>query len=127
MTTDNLLDDILAKPLARSLRDLPRGRPLAEQRRIVERAIARSRASGLVLPRVPEPIWVAGTRDVQLGETNCPPLRWLLQVDQWPHELEGTTFHELKHVSDYHLGLRLSRVVMERRAIAYASRMMGWA
>lgn len=123
-----ILDQVLATPLERSLATCRPARPLPAQRRIVADAIAMAGRHGLTAAAF-QLRWVHGPNGLQHGETRRGAGRSLevfLSVDVSPRDLLLTTLHELQHVADVSAGLRLSRLELERRAVAFVGRCMGW-
>jgi hypothetical protein len=113
------------------LRDCPLAEPTAEQRTLIERAIADARAA---LP-LPSRMTVHCRRRRADPGVIPPGETWRdatihVAIDRPTSAVLETLFHECQHLSDFHVGLadRLGRVEFERRAIAFAARMMaGWA
>jgi hypothetical protein len=111
------------------LAECPSAIPLPGQERLVARAIDQARAAGLHLPedelRV---VWKEGRPGVSAGcvrRVGDGPVDVYLSVNAWPHDLQRTTFHELQHVHDLLAGRTFDdRLAMERRAEAFALRMM---
>ena len=101
------------------------GDPLDEQRRIVDRAIARVRRAGVRLPRF-EVHWRQKVHDACAGAAERRAdgsYAIYLSVDVWPIELERTTYHELRHLADFEAGLT-DRGECEARAVHFANTLM---
>jgi hypothetical protein len=101
--------------------------PLPAQESLVATAVALARDAGLQLPDDLRIVWKDGRPDICAGACECDragSVTVYLSVNAWPHDLRRTTFHELQHVDDVVTGRQLSRLEMERRAEAFAVRMM---
>jgi hypothetical protein len=107
-----------------------RALPETGQWRIVDEALRDARAAGLRLPGTLVFEWRDGRPDICAGAFRGSADRCTvyLSVHASPSELRATVCHELKHVSDYTLGLMqtLSRGELEERATVFAAEMMGW-
>lgn len=121
---DAAVDAVLSRPPDVTVRRVA-AEPLPAQRRIVDDAIHQARATGLRLP-VFAVVFVAGEggRATDFGDGRY---QIELGVDVPPERLRETCYHELQHLADYASGESrgLTRVILERRAVAFATRMFG--
>jgi len=128
-TFDELLLDVITDPARRALSVCPPAYPLAEQARIVQRAVAHACGLGLTVPRFALR-WVAAGPDMQHGSTRRDQsgvLEVTLSVNVAPGSLFETMLHETMHLVDFGAYERrqLSPLQMEQRAIEFVGTAMG--
>jgi hypothetical protein len=119
-------DDALAREVAEALTQCPPLKPLARQRWILTQAIAWARQCGCMLPRFTVH-WRSGRPEISGGcvvsqPGHRGPYQLFLNANADPADLRRTAAHELKHLSDFASGHTYSRLELERRAEAFASR-----
>jgi len=126
---DDVLDQVLAAPVARTLKEFPQVQALAAQLDIVARALRAARDHGLKFPGF-ELDWRHGDREVQNGEVELYDdgnIVMRLNTAAGPEELYETVLHEAQHAADYRdPRLRAApRIVLEKRALAFVARVQG--
>lgn len=131
LTSGDLLADAIAHSTGHRLVATAGIEPLPAQERILRDAVSRARGGGLFLPHRLYVTW----KDVPRGAVICDGSTWHLAAgvvrvylngNLHPHRLQEVIFHELKHASDFALGLQVTRLELEERAVQYAAQMMSW-
>ena len=100
----------------------PPGRPSDAQRAAVAAADRRARQC-LALPAY-SLRWVHAPDAQALASTRYAPLRVFIRDDLPPHQCYHTTLHELQHVADDEIITDISHAEAERRAEAFAARVV---
>lgn len=103
--------------------------PLPRQAQIVDEVLRAARRAGLSLPPTMRIEWREGREDITSGcviTDTGGAITMYLTVNISPDALREVAFHETMHVHDAASGTSRTRLELERRAIAFAARMMGW-